>query len=45
MNSTDSCLPRQKLKMSYHTNSLWRLTLRRLLRQRSAQIGMVILVF
>ena len=27
----------------YKANSLWRLTLRRLLRQRSAQIGLVVL--
>ncbi len=33
------------LERDYRSNSLWRLTLRRLFRQRSAQVGMVILGF
>ncbi|MEI7989458.1 MAG: ABC transporter permease [Chloroflexota bacterium] len=43
--SNPSNKPIERSKIDYRENSLWRLTLRRILRQRSAVIGLSILAF
>ncbi len=43
MNDTNTISTTQQTLLDYRSNSLWRLTLRRILRQRSSLIGLIIL--
>jgi len=43
MTDSPDSLSREQKGIDYRSNSLWRLTLRRILRQRSARVGIVIL--